>query len=91
MSLTKFESQYLDLHIWSYKIYKTVVKTENLNYLMNTQPLTCGTRLSAGPTGQRDEIGEAHATARHMAKFADGDSSDETTATSVFPKVSRVD
>ena len=91
MSLTKFESHHLDLHIGSYKIYKIAVKTENLNYLMNTQSLTCGTRLSAGPTGQRDETGEAHATARHTAKFTDGDSSGETTATSVFPKVSRVD
>ena len=32
MSLTKFESHHLDLHIWSYKIYKTAFKTRNLNY-----------------------------------------------------------
>ena len=51
---------------------------------MNTQPLTCGTRLSAGPTGQRDEIGEAHATAQHTAKFADGDSSGEMDSTGVI-------
>ena len=55
------------------------------------QSLTCGTRLSAGPTGQRDETGEAHATARHTAKFADGDSSSEMDSTGVLPKVPRID
>ena len=34
MSLTKFESHHLDLHIWSYEIYKTAFKTGNLNYPM---------------------------------------------------------
>ena len=58
---------------------------------MNTQSLTCGTRLSAGPTGQRDETGEAHATARHMAMFTDGDSSGEMDSTGVLPKVPHVD
>ena len=28
MSLTKFESHHLDLHIWSYKIHKTASKQE---------------------------------------------------------------
>ena len=91
MSLTKFESHHLDLHIGSYKIYKTAFKTENLNYLMNTQPLTCGTRLSARPTGQRDETGEAATTARHTAKLADGGSSGETDGTDVLPKLPHVD
>ena len=58
---------------------------------MNTQPLTCGTRLSAGPTGQRDEIGEAATTARHTAKLADGGSSNETDGTGVLPKLPRID
>ena len=47
--------------------------------------------MSAGPTGQRDEIGEAHVTAWHTAKFADGDSSGEMDSTGVLPKVPRVD
>ena len=34
MSLKKFESHHLDLHIWSYEIYKTAFKTGNFNYPM---------------------------------------------------------
>ena len=55
MSLTKLEVLNLDLPIWTYEIYKTTLKLEFLNYHMNTQPLTCGTRVSADPTRQRDE------------------------------------
>ena len=58
---------------------------------MNTQPLTCGTRLSAGPTGQQDETGEAATMARHMAKLTDGGSFGETDGTGVLPKLPRVD
>ena len=58
---------------------------------MNTQSLTCGTRLSAGPTGQRDETGEAATTAWHTAKLADGDSSGETDGTGVLPKLPHVE
>ena len=58
---------------------------------MNTQPLTCGTRLSAEPTGQRDKIGEAATMARHTAKLADGGSSGEIDGTGVLPKFPYVD
>ena len=58
---------------------------------MNTQPLSCGTRLSAGPTGQRDETGEEATTARHTAKLADSGSSGEIDDTGVLPKFPRVD
>ena len=39
--------------------------------------------MSAGPTGQRDETGEAATMARHAAKLADGGSSDDTEDTYV--------
>ena len=55
MSLTKLEVLNLDQPIWSYEIYKTALKLEFLNYHMNTQPLTCGTRVLADPTRQRDK------------------------------------
>ena len=59
MSLTKFESQYLDLHIWSYKIYKTALKLELFELASQTQSLTSGALGSDDPTGQREEIEEA--------------------------------
>ena len=52
MILPKFESHHLDLHIWSYKIYKTAFKTRNLNYPMEQvvtdvwDPVVSRTRLS---------------------------------------------
>ena len=55
------------------------------------QSLTCGTRLSAGPTGQREETGEAATMARHTAKLADGGSSGEFNGIGVLPKFPRVD
>ena len=58
MILTKLEVLNLDLPIWRYKFHKTALKTRIFELASNTQPLTCGTRLSAGPTGQRDETGE---------------------------------
>ena len=91
MSLTKFESQYLDLHIWSYKIYKTALKLELFELASQTQSLTSGALGSDDPTGQREETGEAATTARHMAKLADAGSSGETDCTGVLPKLPRVD
>ena len=55
MSLTKLEPPNLDLPIWSYEIYKTAQKLEFLNYPYELQPLPCGTRVSADPTGQRQQ------------------------------------
>ena len=58
MILPKFESHHLDLHIWSYKIHKLLLKSANLNYPTTTLSLTRGTRVSAGPAGQWDGTGE---------------------------------
>ena len=55
MSLTKFESHHLDLHIWSYKIYKTALKLELFELASQTQSLTSGALGSDDPTGQREE------------------------------------
>ena len=52
MSLTKLEVLNLDLPIWSYKIYKTALKLEFLNYPMEQavthvwDPVVSRTRLS---------------------------------------------
>ena len=53
---------------------------------MNTQPLTCGTWLSAEPTGQRDETGETATTTLTTTKLADGGSSSEIDGTGVLPR-----
>ena len=58
---------------------------------MNTQSLTCGTRSSAGPTGQRQRNRGGARDDAVAVELADDDSSGETTATSVFPKVSHID
>ena len=51
---------------------------------MNTQPLTCGTWLSAEPTGQRDETGEAAFDGAAVVLLADGEDSGDTKATYVL-------
>ena len=81
MSLTKLEVLNLDLLIWSYKIYKTTLKTGIFELSSQTQSLTWGTRLSAGPTGQRDEIEEAAFDGAAVVLLADGEDSGNTTAT----------
>ena len=81
MSLTKLEVLNLDLPIWSYKIYKTALKTRIFEVSSQTQPLTWGTRLSAGPTGQRDRTEEAAFDGAAVVLLADGKDSGDTTAT----------
>ena len=75
MSLTKLEPPNLDLPIWSYEIYKTTQKLEFLNYPYELQPLPCGTRVSADPTGQRDENRGGGFDGAATVELADGDSS----------------
>ena len=89
MSLTKLEVLNLDQPIWSYEIYKTALKLEFLNYHMNTQPLTCGTRVSADPTRQRDENRGGAFDGAAVVLLADGEDSGDTKATYMIP-VTRV-
>ena len=84
MSLTKLEPPNLDLPIWSYEIYKTTQKLEFLNYPYELQPLPCGTRVSAGPTGQRDENRGGGFDGAVTVELADGDSSGDTEDTYVI-------
>ena len=84
MSLTKLEPPNLDLPIWSYKIYKTAQKLEFLNYPYELQPLSCGTRVSADPTGQRDENRGGGFDGAATVELADGDSSGDTEDTYVI-------
>ena len=84
MSLIKLEVLNLDLPIWSYKIYKTALKLEFLNYHMNTQPLTCGTRLLAEPTDQRNRTEEAAFDGAAVVLVADGENSGDTEDTYVI-------
>ena len=58
---------------------------------MNTQSLTRGTRVSAGPACQWDKTGEAASTALNTAKLADSDSSGEMEDTYVIYVTRRVD
>ena len=74
----------LDLPIWSYEIYKTAQKLEFLNYPYELQPLPCGTRVSADPTGQRDENRGGGFDGAATVELADGDSSDDTEDTHVI-------
>ena len=83
MSLTKLEPPNLDLPIWSYKIYKTAQKLEFLNYPYELQPLPCGTRVSADPTGQRDENRGGGFDGAAMVELTDDDSSGDTEDTYV--------
>jgi len=80
----------LDLPIWSYEIYKTTLKLEFLNYLMNTQPLTCGTRVSADPTRQRDENRGGACDGAATVELANGDSFGDGSGTNTFTSNSRV-
>ena len=84
MSLTKLEVLNLDLSIWSYEIYKTALKLEFLNYHMNTQPLTCGTRVSADPTRQRDENRGGARDCAAVVELADGEDSGEAEGTGML-------
>ena len=90
MSLTKLEPPNLDLRIWSYEIYKTAQKLEFLNYPYELQPLPCGTRVSADPTGQRQRNRGGRTTAQHTAKLADGGSSGESDGTGVLASTNRI-
>ena len=90
MSLTKLEVLNLDLPIWSYKIYKTALKTGIFELSSQTQSLTWGTRLSADPTRQRDENRGGTTTAWHTAKLADGGSSGESDGTGVLASTNRI-
>ena len=83
MSLTKLEPPNLDLPIWSYKIYKTAQKLEFLNYPYELQPLPCGTRVSADPTGQWDENRGGGFDDAATVELTDGDSSGDTEDTYV--------
>ena len=74
----------LDLPIWSYEIYKTAQKLEFLNYPYELQPLPCGTRVSADPTGQRDENRRGGFDGAATVELADGDSSSDTEDTYVI-------
>ena len=58
MSLTKLEVLNLELPIWSYKIYKTALKTGIFELSSQTQSLTSGALGSDDPTGQREETGD---------------------------------
>ena len=70
MSLTKLEVLNLDLPIWSYKIYKTALKTGIFELSSQTQSLTSGALGSDDPTGKLEENrgdsddGAAHGEAR---------------------------
>ena len=90
MILTKLEVLNLDLPIWSYESYKTALKLEFLNYHMNTQPLTCGTRVSADPTRQRDENRGGARDGAEAVELTDGDSSGEGSGTNMSTSNSRV-
>ena len=90
MSLTKLEVLNLDLPIWSYKIYKTALKTRIFELSSQTQSLTWGTRLSAGPTGQRDETEEAAFDGAVVVLLADGGSSGESDGTGVLASTNRI-
>ena len=90
MSLTKLEVLNFDLPIWSYEIYKTALKLEFLNYHMNTQPLTCGTRVLADPTRQRDENRGGAFDGAAVVLLADGGSSGESDGTGVLASTNRI-
>ena len=56
-----------------------------MNYHMNTQPLTCGNRVSADPTRQRDENRGGARDCAAAVELADGEDSDDTKATYMIP------
>ena len=56
-----------------------------MNYHMNTQPLTCGTRVSADPTRQRDENRGGAFDGAAVVLLADGEDSGDTKATYMIP------
>ena len=90
MSLTKLEPPNLDLPIWSYKIYKTAKKLEFLNYPYELQPLPCGTRVSADPTGQRDENRARRFARRGPVELADDEDSGKTEGTGMLALTNRI-
>ena len=51
---------------------------------MNAQPLPCGTRVSADPTGQRDKNRGGSFDGAATVELADGDSSGDTEDTYVI-------
>ena len=90
MILTKLEVLNLDLPIWRYKFHKTALKTGIFELSSQTQSLTRGTRLSAEPTGQRDEIVEAAFDGVAVVLLADGGSSGESDGTGVLASTNRI-
>ena len=58
MSLTKLEVLNLNLPIWSYKIYKTALKTGIFELSSQTQSLTSGALGLDDPTCQRKKTGD---------------------------------
>ena len=58
MSLTKLEVLNLDLPIWSYKIYKTALKTGIFELSSTQRSLTSGALGSDDPTYQRKKTGD---------------------------------
>ena len=58
---------------------------------MTAQSLTAGTRLSAGPTGQRQRSRGDGRDARKTAQLAGGEVSGQIKDTGMFPKLPRVD
>ena len=57
---------------------QTAQKLEFLNYPYELQPLPCATRVSADPTGQRDENRGGGFDGAATVELADGDSSGDT-------------
>ena len=58
MILTKLELLKLDLPIWSYKIYKTALKTRIFELSSTQRSLTSGALGSDDPTCQRKKTGD---------------------------------
>ena len=61
-----------------------------MNYHMNTQPLTYGTRVSADPTCQRDENRGGARDGAAALELADSDSSGDDSGTNTSTSNSRV-
>ena len=58
---------------------------------MTAQSLTCGTRLSADPTGHRQRNRGDGRDARKTAQITGGEVSGQIKDTGMFPKLPRVD
>ena len=83
MNLTKLEPPNLDLQNRRYKNIKSAFKTAFLNYPSNTQSLTTGVHLSAGPACHRHRNRGGGFDGAAMEELVDGDSSGDTEDTYV--------